>query len=126
MVPERAAAVAIFFSILFVCLFFLVGWRREKEKSWDMTERQRSVDNGEGGGNIEWSEVASYPICHVATFCGRVYLFIITSGFIGDCGCHEPLLPDEPTFLFVFLAFRFRDERIFFLILFESPYHIFT
>jgi hypothetical protein len=68
------------------------------------------------------NEVASYPICHVATFCGRVYPFIITSDLLVTVVDTSLCFLMNQLFVF-FLAFRLRDL---FLILFESPYHIFT
>jgi hypothetical protein len=47
-----------------------------------MAERQRVLIMGRVVEIYNGNEVASYPICHVATFCGRVYLFIITSDLL--------------------------------------------
>jgi hypothetical protein len=47
-----------------------------------MAERQRVLITGRVVEIYNGNEVASYPICHVATICGRVYLFIITSDLL--------------------------------------------
>ena len=65
------------------CHFWLA--KKVKREDWEELVYGReatSVDNGEDGGNIQRNEVASYHICHVATFCGWVYLFIITSDLL--------------------------------------------